>query len=229
MTCIGRTACVSESRMNESHPPPADAPEPKRPRTAGQVWQIRPEKPADLADIEALNAKSFGPGRFAKSAYRLREGVAPVADLGFVAVNGDQKLLGSIRFWPIAVGKEPSLLLGPLAVEPALRGQGIGVALMRHTIEKARRDGHRSIILVGDELYYVRVGFARLAPDKVHFPGPVDPARLLGLSLKPNVLLTLSGEVRRYRPHDPVCACGASVACGAYEAREPDGMCATNR
>ena len=40
-------------------------------------WQIRPETPADDAAVEALNAASFGPGRFAKSAYRLREGVDP--------------------------------------------------------------------------------------------------------------------------------------------------------
>ena len=42
-------------------------------------WQIRLEAPADAARVEALNAESFGPGRFAKSAYRLREGVAPIA------------------------------------------------------------------------------------------------------------------------------------------------------
>lgn len=178
----------------------------------GVSWQIRSERPADDACIEALNAKSFGPGRYAKSAFRLREGVAPVSALGFVAVDGGV-VCGSIRFWPIVVGKEPSLLLGPLAVEPDRRGQGIGLALMRFAIAQAREAGHSSIVLVGDEPYYVRVGFARIAPGKVRFPGPVDPARILGLSLKPNTMLTLSGEVRRAPLTDPVCACGADVAC----------------
>jgi predicted N-acetyltransferase YhbS len=174
-------------------------------------WQIRPERPQDVAQIEALNDVSFGPGRFAKAAYRLREGVDPVPGLGFVAVEGDA-LRGSIRFWPVAVGMETSLLLGPLAVQSDQRGRGIGIALMNHGIAQARVQGHASIILVGDEPYYVRVGFAALPPGRIRFPGPVDPARILGLSLAHNVMLTLKGEVRRARIDHPVCADGARVA-----------------
>src|SRR6201996_6926765 len=95
-------------------------------------WQTRPETPADAAAVTALNAAAFGPGRFAKSAYRLREGVAPVPELSFVAIEdtgpGDV-LRGSVRFWPIRVGGHEALLLGPLAVETAQRGRGIGIAL----------------------------------------------------------------------------------------------------
>lgn len=173
-------------------------------------WQIRPERADDAAAIDLLNEHSFGPGRYAKSAYRLREGVDPVAGLGFVAVAGDA-LWGSIRFWPVTVGMETSLLLGPLAVQSDLRGRGIGIALMKTGIEAAKAQGHASIILVGDEPYYVRVGFATIPPGRVKFPGPVDPARILGLSLKPNVLLTMMGEVRRAAITHPVCADGAGV------------------
>jgi len=179
-----------------------------------QSWQIRPERADDGWLVEHLNEISFGPGRYAKSAYRLRDGVSPVAGLSFVAVVGDA-LLGSIRFWPVAIGMEKSLLLGPLAVQPDLRGRGIGIALMKHGIEAARVQGHASIVLVGDEPYYVRVGFARLAPGRIRFPGPVDPARILGLSLKQNVILTLKGEVRRARIDHAVCADGAGVIAAA--------------
>jgi predicted N-acetyltransferase YhbS len=175
------------------------------------TWQIRPERAEDGPLVAALNEISFGPGRYAKSAYRLRDGVDPVAELSFVAVCGSA-LLGSIRYWPVAIGMDKSLLLGPLAVQPDLRGRGIGIALMKHSIAEARRLGHASIVLVGDEPYYVRVGFARLAPGKVRFPGPVDPARVLGLSLRQNVMLTLKGEVRRAVINHPVCADGAAVA-----------------
>ena len=174
-------------------------------------WQIRPECAEDAPLVELLNAVSFGPGRYAKSAYRLREGVDPVAGLSFVAVDGSN-LLGSIRFWPVAIGMDKSLLLGPLAVQPDLRGRGIGIALMKHAIAEARAQSYPSIILVGDEPYYVRVGVARLAPGRIRFPGPVDPARILGLSLQHNVMLTLKGEVRRARIDHPVCADGAGVA-----------------
>jgi predicted N-acetyltransferase YhbS len=175
-------------------------------------WQIRPECAEDAPLVALLNAVSFGPGRYAKSAYRLREGVDPVAGLSFVAVDGTD-LLGSIRFWPVAIGMDKSLLLGPLAVQPSLRGRGIGIALMTHAINAARAQGYPSIILVGDEPYYVRVGFARLAPGRIKFPGPVDPARVLGLSLaQHNAMLTIKGEVRRARIDHPVSASGAPVA-----------------
>jgi predicted N-acetyltransferase YhbS len=175
------------------------------------AWQIRPEGPDDAAAVLALDDDGFGPGRYAKSAYRLREGVASVRALNFVAVR-DGALLGSVRFWPILVGERCSLLLGPLAVRSELRGQGIGIALMRQGIERATDLGHETMLLVGDEPYYARVGFARIAPGRVRFPGPVDRARILGLALKPGALDTLSGGIRRARLDEPVCADGAALS-----------------
>ena len=69
-----------------------------------------------------------------------------------------------------------------------------------------------TILLVGDEPYYKRAGFARIAPGRVRFPGPVDRARILGLSLKDGALTALSGDVRRARIDHPVCADGAPLA-----------------
>src|SRR3954464_4155163 len=152
------------------------------------AWQIRLEAPEDAGPVEALNADSFGPGRFAKSAYRLREGVNPVPSLSFVAVekakSGKDVLRGSVRFWPIRVGGHEELLLGPLAVQSDQRGRGIGIALMQAGIEAAQKGPWRSVLLVGDEPYYTKAGFSRLPPGRVKFPGPVDQNRILGLSLK---------------------------------------------
>jgi predicted N-acetyltransferase YhbS len=174
-----------------------------------QSWQLRGETPADAARIEALNQAVFGPGRFAKSAYRLREGVAPLPGLSFVAE--DSVLRGSVRFWPVNVGGEGALLLGPLAVDPAQRGRGIGIALMQAGIDAAHQGLWSAIILVGDEPYYAKVGFSRLPPGRIKFPGPVDANRVLGLSLKSGGLLNLSGLVRRAMLDDPVCADGAPL------------------
>jgi len=173
-------------------------------------WQIRSETPADDDAITALNADGFGPGRFAKSAYRLREGVAPVAGLGFVVVEGGA-LLGSVRFWPISVGGHEELLLGPLAVRADLRGRGIGIALMQAGIDAARQGSWRGILLVGDEPYYAKVGFSRLPPGRVRFPGPVDQNRILGLSLKGSEMLSLTGQIRRAQIDEPVCADSAAL------------------
>jgi predicted N-acetyltransferase YhbS len=173
-------------------------------------WQVRLENSADGASVEALNADSFGPGRFAKSAYRLREGVDPIAALSFVAVEGGI-LRGSVRFWPIRVGGHEELLLGPLAVQTGQRGKGIGIALMQAGIDAARQGPWRGILLVGDEPYYAKVGFSRLPPGRVKFPGPVDQNRILGLSLKAGELLTLSGQIRRSGIDHPVTADGAAI------------------
>ena len=179
-------------------------------RDLGTAWLLRLETPSDSAQVAALNAESFGPGRFAKSAYRLREGVAPISALSFVAIE-QAALRGSVRFWPIKVGGHEELLLGPLAVRGDQRGRGIGIALMQAGIEAARQGPWRGILLVGDEPYYAKVGFSRLPPGRVKFPGPVDQNRILGLSRKAGELLNLSGEVRRAQIDEPVCAVGAGL------------------
>jgi predicted N-acetyltransferase YhbS len=187
------------------------------------MWDIRAEGPEDAEAIARLVNECFGPGRRAKTAYRLREGVTCEPRLSFVAIRTEDAqsedgqaegenagaLLGSVRFWPVLAGGVPSLLLGPLAVEPSLRGRGIGLGLMRHGIEAARALGHSSIILVGDEPYYARVGFARLKPGQLRFPGPVDPARVLGLDLRAGALEALTGPLER-APTD--CAVSAQSA-----------------
>ena len=178
------------------------------------MWKIRAEEPADCAAIEALVARSFGPGRFAKTAWRLRDGVDPQAGLGFVAME-DGILRGSVRFWPVFVGHEQALLLGPLAVQTDQRGRGIGIALMQRGIDEARAQGHRAIILVGDPPYYARVGFSPLQRGRVRLPGPVDPSRVLGLALVEGALDLFEGPVLRARIDHPVCADGAPVGAAA--------------
>jgi predicted N-acetyltransferase YhbS len=175
-----------------------------------QDWEIRLERAEDQARIEALTEAGFGPGRYAKSAYRLREGVDAVAELNFVAIENGV-LRGSVRFWPAKVGDDIVLLLGPLAVESAQRGRGIGISLMQAGIAEAKRGDWRAILLVGDEPYYSRVGFARLPAGRVRLPGPVDANRLLGLALKDGGLETLSGLMRRAHLDHAICADGAPL------------------
>ncbi len=153
-------------------------------------FSLKPADAAMLPAIEALLDRAFGPGRLAKSSYRLREGVAALDELCFVALDdktGD--LLGSIQYWPIMLtfddGSDPAaaLLLGPLAIDPAYQGKGIGQALMSHTLALATDQGHKAVILVGDEPYYAKAGFSRLGGFGLRLPGPFDPNRLLGRNL----------------------------------------------
>src|SRR3972149_5864799 len=102
---------------------------------------IVPEPRGIAAQLETLLDQGFGADRHQKTVYRLREGVAPIANLRFAIFDG-ARLVGSLRFWPIVIGgRAPAILLGPLAVDPPRRGEGIGRALMRHGLDEAARLG----------------------------------------------------------------------------------------
>jgi predicted N-acetyltransferase YhbS len=156
---------------------------------------LEPETPADGESILRLNERVFGPGRFARTAYRVRERTPADLSLSFVARVGTL-LVGANAMTPIVIGATPALLLGPLIVEPVFRSQGIGEALAARSLEAARDAGARLVILVGDEPYYARMGFKRVPPGRVTLPGPVDPARLLYCELQPGAFEGASGKVR---------------------------------
>src|SRR6188508_963471 len=134
---------------------------------------ILPETSDDAAAIERLHERTFGPGRYARTAYRIREGVTHDLALSFTARIGTL-LVGSVRLSPIRIGETRALLLGPLTVEPPFRDRGIGLRLMERSMAEARREGHRLVVLVGDEPYYARAGFKRIPKGQIKFPGPVD-------------------------------------------------------
>jgi ribosomal protein S18 acetylase RimI-like enzyme len=157
---------------------------------------VTPLTSADLPQIEKLDERAFGPGRFTRTAYRLREGVGPVPALSFVARVG-KFLVGANIMTPITCGGAPALLLGPLTVEPAFRSRGIGERLIRQSLDAARAQGHRLVILVGDEPYYKRFGFKRVPMGRILLPGPVDPARVLTCELVDGAFEGVKGPVTR--------------------------------
>jgi predicted N-acetyltransferase YhbS len=157
---------------------------------------VTPLTQADLPQIEKLDERAFGPGRFTRTAYRLREGVGPVPALSFVARVG-KFLVGANIMTPITCGGAPALLLGPLTVEPAFRSRGIGERLIRQSLDAARAHGHRLVVLVGDEPYYSRFGFKRVPMGRILLPGPVDPARVLTCELVDGAFEGVKGPVTR--------------------------------
>lgn len=156
---------------------------------------IRPEAAEDADAIERLHERVFGPGRFAKTAYRVREQAAHRLCASFTARVGTL-LVGSVWLTPIRIGENRALLLGPLTVEPAFRERGIGQALVARALAEAGASGERLVLLVGDEPYYGKAGFARVPPGRVVMPGPVDPERLLVAELVPGAFAGVGGRVR---------------------------------
>ncbi len=156
---------------------------------------IRGEAGADHDAIERLHARSFGPGRYARTAFRLREMAGKDSASGFVAHVGTF-LAGSVRLTPVKAGDVAAAMLGPLAVDPAFEGRGVGAGLMREAISATGHRGCGLILLVGDLAYYARFGFAVVPPGQLALPGPVDPARLLALEMVAGALPTARGPVR---------------------------------
>jgi predicted N-acetyltransferase YhbS len=156
---------------------------------------ILPEKPNDADAIERLHERTFGPGRFVLSAYRLREHVDHLLELSFTARIGTL-LVGSVRQLPICIGDTPALMLGPLTVEPPFRKRGVGRALLDRALDDAKKAGHRLVVLVGDEPYYSRVGFMAAPKGRVIMPGPVDYSRLLVAELVEGAFDGVSGTIR---------------------------------
>jgi predicted N-acetyltransferase YhbS len=156
---------------------------------------ILPESLGDASAIERLHERTFGPGRYAKTAYRLREQVEHDLDLSFTARIGTL-LVGSVRLSPVRIGEARALLLGPLTVEPPFRDRGVGQALIARALEQARAKGHQLVILVGDEPYYGKCGFKRIPSGRVTMPGPVDPERLLVAELRDGAFDGIAGQIR---------------------------------
>ncbi|MGH7024998.1 MAG: GNAT family N-acetyltransferase [Caulobacteraceae bacterium] len=158
----------------------------------GQL-HLAPERPADAPLADALIARAFGPGRYAKAAERLREGSSPIAGLSFVAWTRG-RAAGCVRLWPIVIGGAPAVLLGPIAVDEAERNAGVGAALIQRACDAARAAGHALVLLVGDEPYFGQFGFARAL--HVRMPGPVDLRRVLVRALVSGAAEGLEGAVR---------------------------------
>ncbi|HEY9538324.1 MAG TPA: N-acetyltransferase, partial [Kiloniellaceae bacterium] len=156
-------------------------------------FTIVPERPQDAALISPLLDRTFGFDRIRKTVYRLREHLDPLPELSFSAVADDDGFLASIRYWPIAIAGTPAILLGPLAVEPALQGRGIGKALVRHSLEAAQQAGHRICVVVGDPSYYRPFGFIPASGQGLSLPGPVEPERFQVKALVPGALVGVHG------------------------------------
>ena len=155
---------------------------------------IEDERPADAPAREALLDEAFGAERFAKTCQRLRDGRAPAESLALVARDGEA-LIGTLRCWRVTAGGRAALLLGPLAVAGSRRSIGVGSALMREALSRAAAGGHKAVLLVGDEPYYGRFGFAAPLTRGLHLPGPVDRRRFLGFEIAPGALKGAKGEV----------------------------------
>jgi predicted N-acetyltransferase YhbS len=152
----------------------------------------------DAAFVEDLHAIAFGPGRFARTAFRVRERFPIDPSLSMISeINGTP--CGSVWMTPISVGGIDGYLLGPLATHPSFRKRGAGKLLALEVTRRAlEREAGQFVLLVGDRDYYCPLGWVPTIPYAVKFPGPVDPERVLLYSPDPALAATLQGTIAAY-------------------------------
>jgi len=162
---------------------------------------IDAETPADVVARENLLDRAMGPDRRLKSSEKIRRGRVPAEGLALVARDTDGHVTGTVRLWNVEAGISPdgtpieALLLGPLAVDSAHEGKGIGGALMRAAMTEAHKRGHGAILLVGDAAYYERFGFFADKTRHLVMPGPFERSRFLALELKAGWLESAAGMI----------------------------------
>jgi predicted N-acetyltransferase YhbS len=182
---------------------------------------IRNERLADVAAREALLDLAYGPSRFAKASERLREGRLPADGLSLVAIEHG-RLVGTVRLWHVTAGPGRSaLLLGPLAVHPDCRNRGIGTALVRRALGRARLLGHRAVLLVGDAPYYGRFGFSAEKTGGLWMPGRYDRDRLLAFELVPGALADAHGLIGATGQPEPKPDLNLLIAADGGRGRKP--------
>ena len=165
------------------------------------AFTVDDENAGDVVAREKLLDLAMGPDRRKKSSEKLRRNRLPAEGLALVARDPQGHVIGTVRLWNVEAGVTPAgtpvdaLMLGPLAVDPAHEGRGIGAALMRAAIARAHDRGHGAILLVGDAPYYERFGFFTEKTKLLMMPGPTARDRFLALELKDNWLDGAAGMV----------------------------------
>jgi len=164
---------------------------------------VRPATPADDVFVEDLQANAFGPGRFARTAFRVRERFPIDPSLSLIA-EVDGTPCGAVWMTPIRVGDLKGYLLGPLATDPNFRRRGAGKLLAREVSQRALARGEGTfVLLVGDQDYYCPLGWQVTTPGNIEFPGPVDTSRVLLLAEDKSLATTLKGSIAAFDDGKP--------------------------
>ncbi len=171
-------------------------PKDSRPQDANKETHLfRLEQQSDKPAIQKMYCQAFGPGRFARTAYRIREGGDYAKNLSCVAEHQGQ-VAGTIRFSEIAIGeKRQALLLGPLVVNEVYRGYNYGIALIDYSLKIAQKLDFKLVILVGDLAYYQKAGFVRIASGDIRLPAPFNAHRLLAYEIEAGALQNFKGLI----------------------------------
>lgn len=140
------------------------------------VPTIRPATPQDDTGLSVLLVSAFGQPNEWHLVQALRAQDKVAVDL--LAEDPDGPV-GHVCLAPLEA-PEGWLALAPLCVRNEDRGRGIGTALVKQALDRARQQGFAAVVVVGDPAYYGRLGFTFSGGGDLGSP---YPAQYTGLYL----------------------------------------------
>ena len=158
---------------------------------------IRPERPADIASIRAVNERAFGQPDEAALVDAVR--ARGERSISRVAVDGG-RLVGHILFTPVTI-RGPDQVheavgLAPMAVDPDHQRRGIGSRLVAQGLDLCRESGYRIAVVLGHPTYYPRFGFVPARRHCIRFESDVPDDALMVVELMPGALDGCTGVAR---------------------------------
>lgn len=175
------------------------------------IWLMRIDlaKPADYAEIDHLLREAFSTDGEAWLVNKIRQDAAERGSRGVIELVacGDEAdgepdktpgrcdgLVGYCMLSPVTVetGDDGADWLaagvGPIAVDAERRRRGIGGALVREALDRARRNHIPAVFVLGDPDYWRRFGFRTAAEFGFEHTFDAPPEAFMVVSLRPRAI-----------------------------------------
>ncbi|WP_260610100.1 bifunctional class I SAM-dependent methyltransferase/N-acetyltransferase [Streptomyces sp. WAC06614] len=156
-----------------------------RPVTAGDggPWRVRPETPADVAAVRAVNLAAFDTPLEADLVDALRADAAWLPGLSYVAEGPDGTVAAHALLTRCRIGGAPALALAPVAADPRVQRSGAGSSVVRALLGAAAERGESLVVVLGHPEYYPRFGFVPASRYGITAPFEVPDEALMALVL----------------------------------------------
>lgn len=125
-----------------------------------------------------------------------------IPELSFV-LKYDKTVIGGIfvtRSWIMphtgALAPIPTITFGPVFIEPKFQGKGFGKKLISYPIDKAKKAGHKAIIILGYPAHYKKYGFCGGKKYNIYMPDGKFYKSLLVLPLQEHALNNFAGYAK---------------------------------
>ena len=131
--------------------------------------KIRQEKPAEYQAVERLTYQAFKELNLTENwrptehfiVHLLRESADFIPELSLVSETDQGKLTGHIMSSKAKLRlpdhtEKAVLTVGPLSVHPEAQNTGVGSALIKHSVQKAKELGIGGLIILGHPTYYTK-------------------------------------------------------------------------